>query len=123
MLVFVSLLEKDKFSLFPTSKCFLSEDELVLDKNIKMALNIFLVWRNNWKITIFWDITPCSSLNVNRRFGGTYSLHSQCGKHLATCFHAGFLCGLFFDREDGDDMFLQTVLFITTAVRTSNLTI
>jgi hypothetical protein len=24
------------------------------------------------KSTIFWDITPCSPLNVNRRFGGTY---------------------------------------------------
>jgi hypothetical protein len=24
------------------------------------------------KSTIFWDITPCSPLKVNRRFGGTY---------------------------------------------------
>jgi hypothetical protein len=29
------------------------------------------------KITIFWDITPCSPLSVNRRFGGTYCLHLQ----------------------------------------------
>jgi hypothetical protein len=29
------------------------------------------------KITIFWDITPCNSLKVNRRFGGTYRLHLQ----------------------------------------------
>jgi hypothetical protein len=29
------------------------------------------------KSTIFWDITPCSSLSVNRRFGGTYRLHLQ----------------------------------------------
>jgi hypothetical protein len=27
--------------------------------------------------TIFWDITPCSSLSLNRRFGGTYCLHLQ----------------------------------------------
>jgi hypothetical protein len=26
---------------------------------------------------IFWDITRCSSLEVNRRFGGTYCLHLQ----------------------------------------------
>jgi hypothetical protein len=25
----------------------------------------------------FWDIMPCSSLSVNRRFGGTYRLHFQ----------------------------------------------
>jgi hypothetical protein len=29
------------------------------------------------KSTIFWDITPCSPLNVNRRFGGTYRLYLQ----------------------------------------------
>jgi hypothetical protein len=27
------------------------------------------------KSTIFLDITPCSPLSVNRRFGGTYRLH------------------------------------------------
>jgi hypothetical protein len=30
------------------------------------------------KTTNFWDITPCSPLKVNRRFGRTYSLHLQC---------------------------------------------
>jgi hypothetical protein len=35
-------------------------------------------WKQNLiKSTIFWDITPCSPLNVNRRFGGTYRLHLQ----------------------------------------------
>jgi hypothetical protein len=29
------------------------------------------------KCTIFWDITPCNPLSVNRRFGGTYDLHLQ----------------------------------------------
>jgi hypothetical protein len=27
--------------------------------------------------SIFWDITPCSPLKVNRRFGGTHRLHLQ----------------------------------------------
>jgi hypothetical protein len=27
--------------------------------------------------SIFWDITPCSQLKVNRRFGGTYRLSLQ----------------------------------------------
>jgi hypothetical protein len=26
---------------------------------------------------VFWDITPCSPLKFNRRFGGTYRLHFQ----------------------------------------------
>jgi hypothetical protein len=34
-------------------------------------------WRkpHNYKSTTLWDITPCSSVKVNRRFGGTYHLH------------------------------------------------
>jgi hypothetical protein len=29
------------------------------------------------KSIIFWDVTPCSALRCNRRFGGTYRLHLQ----------------------------------------------
>jgi hypothetical protein len=43
------------------------------------------------KSTIFMDITPCSPLSVNRRFGGTSRIIL-----LATCLHAGFLLNLFF---------------------------
>jgi hypothetical protein len=72
------------------------------------------------KSTIFCDITLCGPL-------------------FAICFHAGFLLGLFVDPEDGVDMFppkrrltlnrlhgvisQKTVLFITTAVRTSDPTV
>jgi hypothetical protein len=28
---------------------------------------------------------------------------------FATCFHAGFLLGVFFDPEDGSDMFLRNI--------------
>jgi hypothetical protein len=33
------------------------------------------------KRTIFWDVTPCSPLSVNRRFGGTYRFHLQGRKN------------------------------------------
>jgi hypothetical protein len=29
------------------------------------------------KSILFWDVTPCSLLSCNRRFGGTYRLHPQ----------------------------------------------
>jgi hypothetical protein len=51
------------------------------------------------KRIIFWDMTPCSSLSFNRRFGGTYRLHLQGRRNmfskpankLATCLLAGLL--------------------------------
>jgi hypothetical protein len=43
--------------------------------------------------TISWDIKLCSLLKAL----------------LATCFDAGFLLGLFFDPEDGGDIFLRNV--------------
>jgi hypothetical protein len=33
------------------------------------------------KSIIFWDMTPCSPLSFNRRFGGTYRLHLQGGRN------------------------------------------
>jgi hypothetical protein len=29
------------------------------------------------KSSIYWDITPCTPLKVNRRFGGIYRIHLQ----------------------------------------------
>jgi hypothetical protein len=55
------------------------------------------------KSSTFWDITPCNPLKVNRRFGGTCRLLPGSACYL---LHAGFLLGLFFDPEDGGDMFL-----------------
>jgi hypothetical protein len=36
------------------------------------------------KSSIFWDITSCSPLKVNRRFGGTYRLHLH--EYVLTAF-------------------------------------
>jgi hypothetical protein len=76
-----------------------------------------------------WGITLCSPLKVNRRFGGTYRLHLQ-GRRIsrarnqrkirwqaalvAIYFHSGFLVGLFFDPEDGGDMFIRNGSWLST---------
>jgi hypothetical protein len=52
------------------------------------------------KSIIFWDITPYSPLEVNRRAEENIA---------STCFYVGFLLGLFFDPEDGRDMFIRNV--------------
>jgi hypothetical protein len=48
------------------------------------------------KSSVLLDTTPCSSLEVKKRFRG-----------ICRLFHAGFLRGLFFDHEDEGDMFLR----------------
>jgi hypothetical protein len=60
-----------------------------------------LRFSQQWLWNFFWDITPRSPLKVNRRFGS----------HLLSRW---FLAGLFFDREDGGDMFFRNVGWLST---------
>jgi hypothetical protein len=49
--------------------------------------------KNTMKRPIFWNITPCSPLKVNQRFGGKCRLHLQgrrISSLLATCFMLAF---------------------------------
>jgi hypothetical protein len=43
------------------------------------------------KSTISWDITPCSPLSVNRRFGGTTSVKAGACHLLSCCFIADLI--------------------------------
>jgi hypothetical protein len=68
------------------------------------------------KSSTFWDITLCSSLKVDRRFGETCDLHLQYrrisharNQHQVRRNSCWLLLGLFFDPENRGDMFLQNV--------------
>jgi hypothetical protein len=62
--------------------------------------------------SVFWDITPFSSLQFNQRSGEICRLHLQGTKiKQETSMEQvagsdGFLRDLFFHPEDGSDMFL-----------------
>jgi hypothetical protein len=61
------------------------------------------------KTSVFWDITPCSPLKVDRPFGGVYRLYIH-GRTISqeTRQHETYSMQSF-DPEDGGHMFLQNV--------------
>jgi hypothetical protein len=63
------------------------------------------------KSTVLWDITPCSPLSVNRRFGGTYHLYLQGRKNN---FNKKPAWKHFFYPEGEGDMYLRTVIWHST---------
>jgi hypothetical protein len=98
-------------------------------------LKMSIIW--DLKSTIFWNITPCSPLSVSEKHIASIFRVEEI-KSPSTCFHAGFLLNLFcrpwrwrlyvppkrlltFNGLHGV-IFQKTVLFMTTAVRTSNPT-
>jgi hypothetical protein len=112
------------------------------------AIGITVPFNFEMKSTIFWDITPFSverqrtvRRNISPSPSGLTNKQSKKSAQklalLGTCFHSGFLVGLFFKPEDGGDVppklrltfnglhgdiFQNLVFFITTTARTSNPT-
>jgi hypothetical protein len=62
-------------------------------------------------ITVFWDITPCSSLKVNRRFGGTNRLRVQ-GRRIIRARNQRK--SRWQAEQDGGDVFLRNVSRLST---------
>jgi hypothetical protein len=93
--------------------------------NVSWAITGF-AFNHFWRIIILWDKTLCSPLKVNWRLGGKYRLHLQ-GRRinearkivkahdlLTTFFRPCFFLGLFLDPNDGSEMFLRNVAWLST---------
>jgi hypothetical protein len=81
------------------------------EKSGKDVILHFLFCSHSWRTSkimssIFWDITPCSPLKVNRRFERTCRLLYAC-----------FLLGLFFGPKDGGEKIIRNVGWIWTIWR------
>jgi hypothetical protein len=74
------------------------------------------------KSVISWDITPCSPLIGNWRFEGTFRVHleveEEAKEETSMKQVADFLLALFFDPEDGGDMFLRNISWLITRYTT-----
>jgi hypothetical protein len=66
-------------NIFPSGDIFIIEfyGGGIIDTSIQCPFGD-IKYRVN--ILLFWDITPCSPLKVNGRFGGIYRLHLQGGR-------------------------------------------
>jgi hypothetical protein len=88
-------LKEAVYTWLPTVENVFSNDIYTL---VQYYLDFLHKFVYNMKSTIFWDITPCSSWKVNRRFGGTHRLHLQ-GRRIS---HAR-------NPQHGRDMFLWNI--------------
>jgi hypothetical protein len=68
------------------------------------------------KISVLRDITPSTPLEVDRHFGATCRFHHEGRRICSACYqiHYSFFLGLFFDTEDGGDLFLRNVGWLST---------
>jgi hypothetical protein len=71
------------------------------------------------KYIIFWNMTPCSPMSVNRRFGGTYRLHLQGRRNKFSKIPA---CLLIFAKLISSTLKMEAICYSVTSVDTQRTT-
>jgi hypothetical protein len=72
-------------------------------------------------IIIFWDITLCSPLSVNRRFGWTYRLHLQ-GRKIISASRWQLLACWFLAELISSTLKMEAICSSETSVNTQRIT-
>jgi hypothetical protein len=86
---------------------------------VSLCITCKIIWGGG-KYFIFCNITPCSLVEDNRRFGRRCRLHLQARSHNeAFCFllHGGLFFGLLFNSKGGGDMFYRNVHWLRWTIR------
>jgi hypothetical protein len=65
----------------PETSCTSNVSQIV--DNIKHNINLvrFRVLTASMKMTVFWDVAPCSLIEIYRRYRDAYCLHQQGDGH------------------------------------------
>jgi hypothetical protein len=85
---------------------FTVQNKVEYNENLRYWQNAFqyATWESDngdFENSFFSGIAPCSTINFNQSFGEVYSLHLY-----------GFLFCLFFDPENGSDVFLRNISWL-----------
>jgi hypothetical protein len=124
-----------RFSLVPSGECRVPCYEVLFRKGmgeLKKQRRLFFIVRPTnvgfefftavvMKSIIFWNMTSCSPLSLNRRFGGTYRLHIQGGRNRFSK-PACHLLARWFVEPISSTLKMDTICSSETSVETQRTT-
>jgi hypothetical protein len=90
--------------------------------NLKILVEFWVFTAVVMKSIIFWDMTPCSPLSVNRRFGGTYRLRLQGRRNMFSKKPASKLATCFLAELTSSTMKMDAICSSETSVDTQRTT-
>jgi hypothetical protein len=106
---------------YQTTRCHIMEDCNHKGELVLCFVGFEVLTTVVMKSSIFWDITLCSLLKINRYFGGIYCLHLQGqrkGKQATSMKGDGRLCLALYPTRQFSSTLLVTLSCSLTQIRT-----